>query len=172
MNLLTVSLSKPGGRKENQDYCGYKTINSITCYVMADGLGGHKGGAIASKIAVETILKSFESTPELSVTAIERYIESAQTAILSQQEIEPKLFNMRTTILVFIVDQTRALWAHIGDTRLYHFSKGSIVFQTKDHSLPQAMADAGKIDISEIRHHDDRNRLLRSLGNAENFSIS
>ena len=72
---------------------------------------------------------------------------------------------MRSTAVVLLLDDAKALWAHLGDTRLYHFANGHIVFQTRDHSVPQAMVDARDIGYDDIRHHEDRNRLTRSLGN-------
>ena len=76
---------------------------------------------------------------------------------------------MRTTLVALVGAPKGVLWAHLGDSRLYHFSGGDIIYQTRDHSVPQAMADAGNITVDEIRHHEDRNRLLRALGNEENL---
>lgn len=72
---------------------------------------------------------------------------------------------MRSTATVLLLDDTKAWWAHVGDTRLFHFANGRIVHRTKDHSVPQAMVDAGDIGYDDIRHHEDRNRLTRTLGN-------
>ena len=71
---------------------------------------------------------------------------------------------MRTTAVLLIAAGRRALWAHIGDSRLYHFRGGSVATRTKDHSVPQAMVAAGELRESEIRFHEDRARLFRSLG--------
>jgi serine/threonine protein phosphatase PrpC len=72
---------------------------------------------------------------------------------------------MRTTIVVLITDSKRAVWAHVGDSRLYCFEDGRIVSRTSDHSVVQAMVDAGELSPDQIRHHEDRSRLLRCLGN-------
>lgn len=71
---------------------------------------------------------------------------------------------MRSTAVVLLLENAMACWAHVGDTRLYHFASGRIIFQTRDHSVPQTMVDAGDIRYDDIRHHEDRNRLTRSLG--------
>lgn len=71
---------------------------------------------------------------------------------------------MRTTLVILISDFRRAIWAHAGDSRLYWLKKGSIWIQTKDHSVPQRLCDAGEITPDEIRFHEDHSRLLRSLG--------
>jgi serine/threonine protein phosphatase PrpC len=74
---------------------------------------------------------------------------------------------MRTTLVVLASDGQRARWAHVGDSRLYHLRGGRIASQTLDHSVPQALARAGEIRPDEIRCHEDRNRLLRTLGNED-----
>ncbi|MBF0229864.1 MAG: serine/threonine-protein phosphatase [Desulfamplus sp.] len=169
MKYITATLSDVGGRSENQDYCGFVEKSPFNCWVVADGLGGHRGGEVASRIAAQTILDEFAKKSEMSSEAMVRYIKSAQDEIIRQQEEEPKLFSMRTTVVILIADSESAIWSHIGDTRLYHFSGGRIIFQTKDHSVPQAMFDAGDISYDEIRQHEDRNRLLRTLGHEGNL---
>ena len=164
MRFMTASISKTGGRKENQDYCHYSMKDQTFCWVLADGLGGHRGGEIASRLAVDKILESFEANPEISSSALKKHLETAQAALIMRQEEEPMLFSMRTTVVVCIADLQSAIWAHIGDSRLYFFRSGRIIFQTKDHGVPQAMANAGDITPEEIRLHEDRNRLLRALG--------
>lgn len=72
--------------------------------------------------------------------------------------------DMMTTLVVLLVDDNQVSWGHVGDSRLYHFSDGKIVERTKDHSVCQVLAATGEIDESEIRHHQDRNRLLRAVG--------
>jgi serine/threonine protein phosphatase PrpC len=164
VKFLTSSLSKIGGRHSNQDYCDFISLRNRHCWVVADGLGGHKGGEIASRLAVEEIIRQFTQYPDCSLSAIKRYIESAQNIILQRQKAESELATMRTTITVLISDNRKVLWGHVGDTRLYFFRSGKIIFQSKDHSVPQALADAGEISPEQIRFHEDRNRLLRALG--------
>lgn len=164
MKFLTASLSKIGGRQSNQDYCDFIGLKNGHCWAIADGLGGHKGGAVASRLAIEEIFKQFTRYPVFSLSALKGYIESAQNAILQRQKANLELSTMRTTIAVLISDNKQVLWGHVGDTRLYFFRSGKIIFQSKDHSVPQALADAGEISPGQIRFHEDRNRLLRALG--------
>lgn len=164
MKFLTASLSKIGGRRSNQDYCDFVSLHNGHCWVVADGLGGHKGGETASRLAAEAIIAQFTQHPALSLSAIKGYIESAQNAIRLKQKAHLELATMRTTIAVLISNNRKALWGHVGDTRLYFFRSGKIIFQSKDHSVPQALADAGEISPEQIRFHEDRNRLLRALG--------
>jgi PPM family protein phosphatase len=165
----TAELSERGGRKENQDAAGSAIVNGLACWALADGLGGHGGGAVAARLAVDAILASFRADPGCDPDALRGYLESANAAVCEGQERDARLVEMRTTAVALTADSRGALWAHVGDSRLYYLSGGRIRFQTKDHSVPQAMSNAGEIAPAEIRFHEDRNRLLRSLGNRENF---
>ena len=97
MKFLTASLCKIGGRQSNQDYCDFISLKNGHCWVVADGLGGHKGGEIASKLAVEEIVSQFTQYPDFSLPALKGYIELAQNAILLKQKENFELSTMRTT---------------------------------------------------------------------------
>lgn len=166
MNYTHATLSHPGGRKINEDAaCNLMLTAGQGCWVVADGLGGHCGGDVASKIVVDTIIGAYRNTPEFTTAQLGKMLELSQQAILLQQQEDYRLCGMRSTAVVLLLDDTKAWWAHVGDTRIYHFTGGRIVHQTKDHSVPQAMVDARDISYDDIRHHEDRNRLTRSLGN-------
>ncbi len=165
MRFDTEILSKPGGRERNEDRCGFVSLDQAACWILADGLGGHGGGEIASEIAVKSVLEEFQHSPECSRVALLAYMEKAAEALRKQQSQDLRLAQMRTTAVVLVSDFNGALWAHMGDSRLYYLRQGSIAFQTRDDTVPQALCDAGKIGPDEIRFHSDRNRLLRALGN-------
>jgi serine/threonine protein phosphatase PrpC len=133
------------------------------CWVLADGLGGHRGGATASRLAVEAVLASFEEDPSISQQALATHMDRANRAVLEGQRAEPDLASMRTTVVALLASPEAAIWAHAGDSRLYRFS-GQTCERTRDHSVPQRLADAGEIPEEQIRFHEDRNRLLLSLG--------
>jgi len=133
------------------------------CWVLADGLGGHRGGATAARMAVDAVLASFQEDPRVSQTALATHIDRANRAVIDRQQTEPELASMRTTVVALLASADAAVWAHCGDSRLYNFS-GKTCERTRDHSVPQRLADAGEIPEEQIRFHEDRNRLLRSLG--------
>jgi serine/threonine protein phosphatase PrpC len=135
--------------------------------VVCDGLGGHGGGEQASQLSAQGILQAFQSHAECSPSALLTYIEFAKNAVVKKQEESTELNGMRTTVVLLVSDMKNVLWAHVGDSRLYWFQQGRLAKQTMDHSVPQAMVDAGQLAAREIRHHEDRNRLLRSLGGRE-----
>ena len=163
----TASLSHTGGRKENQDACGFEQNESGACWVVADGLGGHAGGEIASRMAVDAVLSLFReksSLPSVSAGDVIDCFDAAQAAIQNKADKEYSLSGMRTTMVVLLGKQDRLVWGHVGDSRLYLFRQGQIVQQTRDHSVPQMLVDAGKLKPEELRGHEDQNRLTRALG--------
>lgn len=162
MQFQTAILSKKAGRAVNQDYAAYSELNNSGCWVVADGLGGHNAGEIAAKIAAESIIKVYNHHDDHP--SIEQGIENAQKAIHEQQRLSAARKSMRTTIVVLTCLNDCAYWAHVGDSRLYHFRDGQLLVQTKDHSVCQALVNAGEITADQIRSHEDRNRLYRVLG--------
>lgn len=166
MKFVHAALSRPGGRTVNEDDVR-SSVKSDTqgCWVVADGLGGHGGGDVASKIVVESIINAYENKPEFSAAQMENMLLLAHQTILQVQQGADRISAMRSTAVVLMLQGSQAWWAHVGDSRLYHFSQGLKVHQTQDHSVPQVMVDAGDIGYDEIRQHEDRNRLTRSLGN-------
>lgn len=164
MIFNTAVISKQGGRLHNEDYCDYMMLPQAACWVLADGLGGHHGGAIASRAAVEEVLRRFKEIPGCSAELLQDYIIAAQHKLLALQQEDETIASMRTTIVVFLTDYRSAIWGHVGDSRLYYFRDGQLEFQTKDHSVPQMLVDMGQISLQEIRNHEDRNRLIRALG--------
>lgn len=167
MRFLTHTISRGGGREINQDAAEFSVSEQFACWVLADGLGGHGGGEDASRLAADSVMQAFRSHAECSASALLTYIEFARNAVVKRQDENAMLNGMRTTIVVLISDLRQALWGHVGDTRLYLFREGQLSHQTLDHSVPQAMVDAKQIDAGKIRHHEDRNRLLRSIGGRE-----
>lgn len=171
MNKLQIDIheqSLHGGREANEDACSHlildKEQSCLVC-VVADGLGGHRGGQIASKIAVNTILSYFENHQlESPSDLIFNSINNANQAILDKAQTDPYLTRMKTTCVFLYIKDNKAYWAHVGDSRLYHFRNNKIIFQTKDHSVVQFLLDTGEIKPEEVRGHPDRNRLIKTLG--------
>lgn len=164
--FISASISRRGGRPYNEDCHSFISTGETACWVVADGLGGHQGGKAASSIAVETILGSFRRRQDLSPKSLALHFDAAQNELLRWQKTDHAFANMQTTAVVLTADRQSALWGHIGDSRLYYFEGGRIVCQTRDHSVVEVMVQAGDLSFSQIRRHQDRNRLLRALGSA------
>lgn len=156
----SAQISRRGGRETNQDAVWMGEATGWYCWALADGLGGMGGGELAAQAAVAAFAGVVGGE-------LERMAEAAQSAVLAQQKAQPEFASMRTTLVVLVSDGRNARWMHCGDSRLYRFRGGRVVDQTLDHSVPQTLVDAGRIEPAEIRQHPDRNRLLRSLGSVE-----
>jgi PPM family protein phosphatase len=164
MHFDTASLTSAHGRRANQDFSDYFIEVNGGCWLVADGLGGHFGGEVASQLAVTQAKADFRQGLDFSPQGLGQLVQQANEAIITRQKQQPELASMRTTLVVLVARQDTVLWAHVGDSRLYHFRQGELIFQTKDHSVPQALANAGALSLDQIRFHEDRNRLLRALG--------
>lgn len=163
LSFDTAHLSHPGARAINEDAWGYRD----GCWVVADGLGGHGGGEVAARLAVAACLAAWQPTAPLTAAALTQGLDAAAAVIQARQGAEPRLSGMRTTLVVLATDGARALWAHVGDSRLYILRHGRVCLQTQDHSVPQALVRAGELAPAAVRTHPDRNRLLRALGDGK-----
>ena len=124
-NVDIATLSRTAGRTANEDYADFLQAGPAGCWVIADGLGGHRGGATASRTVVQAALDSFRQQPDVSIEAVSAHIARAQDALLDAQQREPSLSQMRSTIVVLVAGDTEAVWAHVGDSRLYHVRGGT-----------------------------------------------
>ena len=161
MSFITIQFSSKGGRTYNEDSLCVLLEQNVFFAAVADGLGMHGGGDIASGKAVEEISRSFKEKPVIDEKAIVSFIEKANQAILDGHTADCQ---MKSTIVALFSNDEGYAVAHMGDSRLYHFTDGRLDFQTVDHSVSQAAAFSGKISTSQIRFHEDRNRVLRALG--------
>lgn len=160
--MITADVfSSAGGRENNEDYAGYRTAGDYGVFLVADGLGGHKDGEVASRLAVETGLEMFCANPQIDSSNLVALFKTANEKILGQQADSR---GMKTTLTGLYLKGETAVWAHIGDTRLYYFADGCLAFQTKDHSVSRLAVEVGEIPPEKIRFHPDRSKLLKVLG--------
>src|SRR5262249_22578377 len=113
----------------------------------------------AARIAAEKIVAQAARGDSL-----QSLFNGANEAVITAQHANPALTQMRTTLVVLLITGAQAAWAHVGDSRLYHFRGARIAAQTRDHSFSQTLVDSGHIKADALRFHEDRSRLLRTLG--------
>ena len=156
-------LTKQGGRDHNEDYIRKATYEEQLCLILCDGLGGHACGEIASELVAESIAKGFEKQGYYA-GFFKDALEQAQKELLEEQVRRELCNSMKTTAVVLVITPDLIQWAHIGDSRLYRIYENGTKYQrTRDHSLVQILCDTGEIRESEIRTHEDRNKLLRAI---------
>ena len=119
MNFISAELSKTGGRDENQDFCGMRTEATAGIWALADGLGGHRGGEVASRTAVTAILEQWSPSLAHTPQSLLSLIEAAQSAIIAEQQANPQLSAMRTTLVLLMAKGDNVLWGHCGDSRYF-----------------------------------------------------
>ncbi len=168
---LTVSLAaltQTGRRPCNEDAFGYWEGAGSVVAVLCDGAGGHGGGQEASRAAVTHVLEAFAVHPEVSLDALRWLLQGANGTVVAGQVAGTLTADMRTTIVVLLLDlySGAALWAHAGDSRLYHWHDGRLLGRTRDQSLEQRLRDAG-LDASGARS----GQLTSALGSPEGFEF-
>ncbi len=163
INLTYASYSGPGGRPYNEDYLRMRSLEGNSLFALADGLGGLGHGELASLTAVESAISRF-TWEGVHRDFLADAMETAQGAVRYKQEEYPETHDMSSTLVMLLLTRGQAQWAHIGDSRVYFFRKGKLKARTADHSVPQMLVQLGELAPEEIRHHPDRDKLLRSLG--------
>ena len=157
-----AQLSRNGSRKVNEDTADVSETGGWTLAVIADGLGGHQSGKLASQLAAETVKHYLWRQSAISSDAVREAVEAANRAVLAAQADAED--DRKTTIAILCASPRAVLCAHVGDSRIYCFRNGKIYYQTRDHSVSQAAVTVGEITQAQIRSHSDRNKLVRVLG--------
>lgn len=149
-------------RSNNQDsaYAGPHLL------VVADGMGGHAGGDVASSVAVAHLapLDDEAHGPDDALDELGRAITTAHDELLARAEENPELAGLGTTVTALLRSGNKLAMAHIGDSRAYLLRDGALSQVTTDHSFVQHLVNTGKITPEEAEHHPQRSVLLRVLG--------
>jgi len=152
-------------RSMNQD----SACTSSRLLVVADGMGGHAHGEVASALAVaaladlDTSLTGADLAEIDLLAALGGALEDAATRLTEAARRDPELSGTGTTVVAMLVDGTRIGFAHIGDSRAYLLRDGELTRLTRDHTLVQALVDEGRISAAEAAEHPRRSVLVRTL---------
>ena len=156
-----------GGRSCNEDsVCVCRSNTGAFCVIVADGLGGHGGGDVASAEVCRTVSECWNA--HVSARSLAEFLNAAGENVKAMQT---NRCPMKSTAVVLAVKDGKAAWVHVGDSRLYHFLDGKLVYQTKDHSASQLAVLLGDIEPEQIRFHEDRARLTRALGQSDALRV-
>lgn len=168
MKFTIFQNSRQGPRPYNQDRLAYSYSKDALLLVVADGMGGYRHGEVAAQLAVTTMTDAFQrlAVPALSSPAkfLTDHIQQVHDMIDQLTQEREMLEAPRTTIVAAIVQRGMLYCAHVGDSRLYHFRDGHLLYRTEDHSVVQSLYNRGMIDKSDMSTHPYRHKVYSCLG--------
>lgn len=148
-------------REINQDNFGY-SLQSPIFIAVADGMGGHKAGEVASALAIEMVEEKLLKTSHVNISDV---FTSANEKIINHASLHDKMCSgMGTTLSLGVLWQERLHIGHIGDSRIYLIRDGEIDLLTKDHSLVAELVEKGEIKPEQAENHPQRHIITRALG--------
>ncbi len=159
-------------RNENQDAYGIAHTDEISLFIVADGMGGARGGATASSLAVHVVTReAFESSGKLNAVSLKNSIECANAVIFNKSKTDEDLSGMGTTIVALAFVGEQCVVAHVGDSRIYRLRENELEQLTRDHTLVQELVDTGAIPPEEAADHPIAHMLTRSLGPTDSIEV-
>jgi PPM family protein phosphatase len=168
MRFSIYQQSLVGTRRNNQDRVAYSYSKDALLLAVADGMGGHIKGEVAAEITVTLLVERFQRNARPTIKNpfefLSEALHAAHQAITDYADENTLSESPRTTIVVCVIQNGKAYWAHVGDSRLYFFRDGTLITRTNDHSRVQQMLDAGLITKQQAAVHPERNRIYNCLG--------
>lgn len=178
MRLRACGLSDVGrSRNHNEDH--FEIVGDGRLCVIADGMGGHGHGDLASRIAAEAILEhvgvvssqASAGDPARRSLLLEGAINNAHSKLLERVAADEELLGMGTTTVVILVDDGGAVVAHVGDSRAYRLRQGVLELLTEDHSWVNEQVRAGFLSVDQARSHPLKNVVTRALGGDSGIQV-
>jgi protein phosphatase len=178
MRLDAYAWTDPGPVRENNEDTFLADVES-GLFVVADGMGGHAAGEIASRLATETLRELLQGGGDPDETRLDRAVQDpgdvlrerlryamnqASARIRREAQIRPAYSGMGTTVAVLLVESDQAHVAHVGDSRIYLYRDGQLSRLTRDHTVVQQEIDAGRLTPELARQVAHRNYLTQSVG--------
>jgi protein phosphatase len=166
---VTVGSATDIGRARRRNEDSY--LVKAPLFVVADGMGGHRGGDVASKMAVDIIEPAASEVGSHGLPPLIERMKQANREVMDRGEADRDLRGMGTTVTAVIADGDRAHVAHIGDSRAYLLRGGTLQQLTEDHTLVQKMVREGRLTEEEAANHPQRSILLRVLGVEDDMPV-
>ena len=157
-----------------------RALNEDSCYIpaegerfcaVADGMGGHNAGEVASAMAVDVFSQNMREATDISAETLHAAVARANDAVLLKSQQVEGMNGMGTTFSALAIEGETAFIAHVGDSRVYLIRRGAIMQVTTDHTLVEAMVQQGVITAREARVHPKRNIITRALGTEPRLEI-
>jgi protein phosphatase len=169
---IFAGLTDPGRQRDhNED--DFALAPELGIAVLADGMGGHNAGDVASELAVSTTMAILRQTAGLSAhDRLDTAIHAAHATIREKAASSARFHGMGTTIVAVLLEGDKLAVAHVGDSRLYRLRRGELKALTKDHSLLQEFIDKGLYSAEEARAKVARNILTHALGLEETLKLA
>lgn len=151
-------------RARNED--SFLIEPGASLYAVADGMGGHAAGDVASQTAIASFTAAFQQTHNLRTA-----VETANRTIFERAEAEPDKSGMGTTLIAVHITGNTLRAAHVGDSRLYLLRNGVLEQITRDHTLAQELIDSGRLHPALAQHHPSNHILTRALGTSRDVEV-
>lgn len=149
-------------RRQNEDAAWFDESRAV--FAVADGMGGHLAGEVASRMAIEAVQRMAQENACPGIAALREAVASAHETILAHAQDHIECAGMGTTLSVLWLGVNYAYIAHVGDSRIYRLREGILTQITQDHSLVEELVRAGLITREQARTHPRRNIITRALG--------
>ncbi len=172
--MKILSYSETGlVRRNNED--AYLVLKEQGLLAVADGMGGHLAGEVASRTALNEISQAAAALDAVSSEDLEAWLlqvlERANRCVYESSNAHPEMQGMGTTLTALIIRSGEALIGHVGDSRAYLWRQGCLETLTKDHSLVGELLRLGEISEAEAEKHPKRHMLTRAVGAAEEVEV-
>lgn len=173
MKFIFEAFTHQGGREKNEDSLGQQIGSDWGCFIVADGLGGHPLGEVASHELTHAILHlatrfadRIANDPEGGIMAL---LSGAHEDMCQKIKAEHGLVDAHTTLALAWLTPDFCLTAHVGDSRIYRVAPNSILWRTADHTAVQVLFDSGFITETDMLKHPKQNRLDRTVSTTRSF---
>lgn len=171
MKFTIQQTSRQGARPYNQDRLAYSYSKDALLLVVADGMGGRQHGEIAAHLAVKTLTDTFQRLAVPTLISPAQFLTQNILQVHDMIESNPQTEHLDekpgTTVVAAVIQRGVLYCAHVGDSRLYHYRDGHLLFRTEDHSVVQALYKRGVIKQQDMAEHPYKNRIYNCLGGEE-----
>ncbi|MCH5278713.1 MAG: Stp1/IreP family PP2C-type Ser/Thr phosphatase [Christensenellaceae bacterium] len=167
--MIYAYRTETGLRKSNQDFFYTPAAGAKPYVIVADGMGGHRAGNIASLLAIESICEYIDKNDDSlrKQQMLQHAISYANHKIFDIASHDDDCMGMGTTVVMAYVDSKKFSYAHVGDSRLYHYDGSQLKQMTRDHSFVEELVSSGAITRAQAVHHPQRNILTRAVGTSQ-----